>query len=206
MSRYRRSNETGATYFFTLAIEDRASGLLTIEVDRLRKAYQAVAKKYPFETVAICVLPDHLHAIWRLPEGDAAFGQRWGLIKRNFSIGLPALPARGESKIAKREKGIWQRRFWEHQIRDDADLERHVDYLHYNPVKHGLVACVNDWPHSSFHRFVKSGLLTADWGGGYVEGDGEFGEARVGKAQRAHADGAQVKHPRGHAALCPPYP
>ena len=178
MSRYRRSNEAGATYFFTLAIEERASGLLTIEIDRLREAYRTVEQRYPFETVAICILPDHLHAIWSLPEDDAGFGKRWGLVKRNFSSGLPASPARSESKIAKREKGIWQRRFWEHQIRDDADLERHVDYLHYNPVKHGLVACVNDWPYSSFHRFVKRGLLTEDWGGGYVEGEGEFGEVK----------------------------
>ena len=176
MSHYRRSLAEGATFFFTLTLADRASNLLTTEIDRLRNAYSRVHARYPFETIAICVLPDHLHAIWRLPEGDADFGPRWSLIKRSFSSGLPASKLRSESKVAKREKGIWQRRFWEHQIRDDLDLQRHVDYVHYNPVKHGLVRQVRDWPHSSFHRHVEKGLLDVNWGGGDVESTGAFGE------------------------------
>ena len=120
--------------------------------------------RYPFETIAICILPDHLHAIWQLPQDDADFGFRWGLIKCHFSAGMAANGDRSASKMAKREKGIWQRRFWEHQIRDDLDLERHVDYIHHNPVKHNHVKRVQDWPHSSFHRYVRDGILRLDWG------------------------------------------
>jgi putative transposase len=102
--------------------------------------------------------------IWSLPSGDSEFAARWNLIKGGFSRGLPAT-ARSSSKILKREKGIWQRRYWEHAIRDEQDLRRHVDYIHYNPVKHGLVPRVRDWPYSSFHRYVKQGSLPIDWGG-----------------------------------------
>jgi putative transposase len=117
-------------------------------------------KAVHLRTVAICVLPDHLHALWALPDGDADFSTRWSLIKSAFSRGFDPTQSRSSSKVAKREKGIWQRRYWEHAIRDDADLERHVDYIHFNPVKHGYVTRVSDWPHSSFHRYVeaRSGL------------------------------------------------
>jgi putative transposase len=162
MSRYRRSLAEGATFFFTVNLADRKSRLLIDEIDRLRNAYRRVAERHPFETVAICVLPDHLHAIWRLPTDDADFGMRWGHIKRGFSTGLPADESRTSSKIAKREKGIWQRRFWEHQIRDDLDLQRHVDYIYFNPVKHEYVKHPVEWPHSSFHRDVRNGLLKND--------------------------------------------
>jgi len=101
---------------------------------------------------------------------------RWNLIKSGFSRGIPAAFSRSVSKVAKREKGIWQRRYWEHVIRDDADLVRHIDYIHFNPVKHGLVSCVHDWPHSSFHRYVERGVLPLDWGGDVGEVLGEFGE------------------------------
>jgi putative transposase len=97
------------------------------------------------------------------------------LIKRNFSIGLPADSRRSSSKVARREKGIWQRRFWEHAIRNDADLEKHVDYIHFNPVKHGHVARVRDWPYSSFARYVAKGLLPVDWGGDIRQFAGKFG-------------------------------
>ena len=146
------------------------------EIDRLRHAYRTAQTRYPFETAAICVLPDHLHAIWVLPMGDADFGKRWGAIKRQFSAGLSAARARSDSKIAKREKGIWQRRFWEHQIRDDVDLQHHVDYIHYNPVKHGYVSRAQDWPHSSFHRYVRDGLLLPDWGYAEQTQESGFGE------------------------------
>ena len=177
MSHYRRSLAEGATFFFTLTLADRKSSLLTSEIERLRNAYRNVHAKYPFETIAICVLPDHLHAVWQLPEGDASFGRRWSLIKRLFSTGLSASAQRSDSKRAKREKGLWQRRFWEHQIRDDLDLHRHVDYVHYNPVKHGLVRQVKDWPHSSFHRHVERGLLDVNWGSGDIGSTGQYGES-----------------------------
>src|SRR6202012_2556477 len=112
--------------------------------------------------IAICILPDHIHALWSLPEDDRDFSTRWNLIKGGFSRGLDAQP-RWSSKFVRREKGIWLRRYWEHAIRDEADLERHVDYIHLNPVKHGYVSRVADWQHSSFHRFVERGLLDADW-------------------------------------------
>lgn len=175
MSRYRRSLVAGGTFFFTVTLADRRSSLLVTEIDRLRRAYAATAKHLPFETLAICVLPDHLHALWILPPDDADYPRRWNLIKAAFSRGLPAAETRSQSKRAKRDKGIWQRRYWEHQIRDESDLQRHCDYIHYNPVKHGLVSRVQDWPHSSFHRQVREGRLPLDWGGDAVM-DGDFGE------------------------------
>ncbi len=165
MSNYRRADTTGASYFFTVTLANRQSDLLVKDIERLKQAFKLTASTAPFETIAICVLPDHLHCIWQLPEGDRAYPQRWAAIKARFSRGLDAVETRSDSKIAKREKGIWQRRYWEHQIRDELDLQRHVDYIHMNPVKHGLVAQVRDWPHSSFHRYVKEGKLPADWGG-----------------------------------------
>ncbi len=175
MSRYRRANIAGGTFFFTLTLADRSSDLLVRNIDRLRAVYRSVQERRLFETIAICILPDHLHAIWSLPPGDADFAMRWSLIKSGFSRGLPAA-SRSRSKTAKREKGIWQRRYWEHVIRDDADLARHVDYIHFNPVKHGLVPRVCDWPHSSFHQFVKRGALPVDWGGDIRALAGSFGE------------------------------
>jgi putative transposase len=176
MSRYRRAGLDGGTFFFTATLADRSGDLSTSEIDRFRSVYRTVTMRYPFETIAICILPDHLHAIWSLPENDRDFAMRWMLIKSGFSRGLPAAADRSSSKLAKREKGIWQRRYWEHAIRDDRDLERHVEYTHYNPVKHGLVSHVQDWPHSSFHRFVERGLLPSDWGGDAVDTNGSFGE------------------------------
>jgi putative transposase len=176
MSRYRRAKIEGGVFFFTLAVSDRSSDLLVREIDRLRHTYAAVQKRLPFETIAICILPDHLHALWQLPNGDADFSARWSRFKSGFSRGLPVSPTRSTSKIAKREKGIWQRRYWEHAIRDDADFERHVDYIHYNPVKHGLVTRVVDWPHSGFHRYVEQGILPMDWAGNAKELSGSFGE------------------------------
>ena len=138
MPQYRCAKIKGSTFFFTVVIADRSSNLLVEEINRLRQAYRTVQVRRPFETIAVCILPDHIHAIWKLPEGDADFSSRWSLIKSGFSRGLTA-QRRSKSKILKREKGIWQRRYWEHAIRDDADLEHHVDYIHFNPVKHGQV-------------------------------------------------------------------
>ena len=168
MSSYRRSLVGGGTFFFTVTLADRRSSLLVEHIERLRTAYGRVQREHPFETAAICVLPDHLHAVWTLPADDADFSLRWSLIKAGFSRGLTATLRRSESKVAKREKWIWQRRFWEHQIRDDLDLQRHVDYIHFNPVKHGHVARVADWHYSSFHRYMEQGLCRLDWAGGEV--------------------------------------
>jgi len=164
MPSYRRAKLEGGTFFFTVATADRRGDLLVREVERLRRVYGNVRNRRSFETIAICILPDHLHAIWSLPPGDFDFSTRWNLIKSLFSRGLPA-GSRSSSKAGKREKGIWQRRFWEHAIRDEADLVRHIDYIHFNPVKHGLVSQVRDWPYSSFHRYVERGVLPVDWGG-----------------------------------------
>jgi putative transposase len=166
----------GGTYFFTLTLQDRKSNLLVRDIDRFRAVYQRVAERHPFGTVAICILPDHLHAVWTLPDGDADFAQRWSLIKRGFSTGLDAPMDRTPSKIVRREKGIWQRRFWEHQIRDEKDLENHINYTYFNPVKHGYVQRVADWPHSSFHRDVARGDLPRDWAGVVEPIRGAFGE------------------------------
>ncbi|MDC7787517.1 transposase [Rhodoplanes sp. TEM] len=176
MSWYRRAKLAGGTFFFTVALADRRSDLRILHIDRLRRIYSSVRERRPFETVAICVLPDHLHAIWSLPETDADFASRWMLIKTGFSRGLPAAATRSTSKVARREKGLWQRRYWEHAIRDGDDLARHVDYIHFNPVKHGHVGRVRDWPYSSFHRYCAKGLLPTDWGGDIADATGEFGE------------------------------
>ena len=176
MSRYRRAKIEGGVFFFTVTLADRSSDLLVRHIDHLRRAYASAQRLYPFETIAICVLPDHLHAIWALPDGDANFPLRWSLIKSGFSRGLPSDMRRTRSKIGKREKGIWQRRYWEHAIRNDGDLERHVDYIHFNPVKHGYVTRVRDWPHSSFARYVAREILPIDWAGDAREITGSFGE------------------------------
>src|ERR1700682_1938968 len=176
MPQYRRAKIEGGIFFFTVVLADRDSHLLVEEIARLRQSYRSVQQRRPFETIAICVLRDHLHALWALPAGDTDFSTRWSLIKSGFSRGLDTARSRSASQAVKREKGIWQRRYWEHVICADADLERHADYIHFNPVKHGYVARVSDWPHSSFHRYVQHGLLPADWGGDIREIKGSFGE------------------------------
>lgn len=180
MSRYRRARIEGGRFFFTVALADRSSDLLVRHIDILRRAYGNAQERLPFETVAVCILPDHLHVIWSLPENDADFSARWSLIKSGFSRALPNSQIRSASKIAKREKGIWQRRFWEHAIRSESEQASHIDYIHYNPVKHRLASRVGDWPYSSFHKFVAEGLLPPDWGGDFRESTGLFGERTVG--------------------------
>ncbi|MBE9136315.1 transposase [Nodosilinea sp. LEGE 07088] len=158
---YRRYYQNGGSYFFTVVTENRRP-LLTQHIDRLRNAFRHSMERYPFVIEGIVVLPDHLHTLWRLPDGDDDFSLRWMVIKRKFSAGLkPGIV--NASKRAKREKGIWQRRFWEHCIRDERDWRCHLDYIHYNPVKHGYCHKPADWPYSSFHRSVRQGLYTADW-------------------------------------------
>lgn len=165
MSRYRRDHTPGGTFFFTLNLQDRHSSLLTERITAFQSSYRRVKAELPFITLAICVLPDHLHAVWRLPEHDADFSTRWQKIKAGFSQSILNPGVRSKSQVRKGEKGLWQRRFWEHRIRDAEDLQRHVDYVHYNPVKHGLVQHAASWQHSSFHDFVRRGLLPLSWAG-----------------------------------------
>ncbi|MDB5801494.1 MAG: transposase like family protein [Rhodocyclales bacterium] len=155
----------GGTFFFTVNLADRSSNLLVRHVEILREAHRYVAERHPFIIDAAVILPDHLHAIWTLPEGDTDYATRWMLTKAAFSRALPRTEPIIPSRKSKGERGIWQRRYWEHQIRDEDDFARHVDYIHFNPVKHGHAARVADWPHSSFHRYVSQGMLAADWSG-----------------------------------------
>ena len=137
--------------------------MLTDHVEALRAAFRETRQRHPFTIDAIVILPDHLHTVWTLPEGDADFAMRWQLIKSTFSRGLAHNERISQSRLAKRERGIWQRRYWEHTIRDDVDFARHVDYVHINPVKHGLVNRVRDWAPSSFRRHVELGNYPIDW-------------------------------------------
>ncbi len=169
MSHYTRAFIPGGTFFFTVNLADRSKTLLTDHTDKLRDNLRIVRDRHPFHIDAIVILPDHLHAIWTLPPGDADYPVRWALIKAGFSRGLPRIERIGSSRIAKGERGIWQRRYWEHQIRDESDYARHIDYIHYNPVKHGYVKSPIDWPQSSIHRYVREGILPSDWGANYAE-------------------------------------
>lgn len=176
MVAYRRNFLPGGTYFFTVVLKDRRSALLVENIDLLRQAFRKAREQQPFSIVALVVLPDHLHAVLTLPPHDADFPGRWRRIKALFTRSLVASGIQVD-RNAKGEYALWQRRFWEHTIRDEADLQRHVDYVHFNPVRHGLVEQVQAWPYSSFHRYVSLGWLPADWGGmrpNFTEG--EYGE------------------------------
>jgi len=164
MVHYRRIRLEGGTYFFTVTLADRRARVLTDHVDLLRSVFRRVQGERPFKIVAMVVLPDHLHAIWTLPAGDADYSGRWQAIKAGFTRDLVA----GGMPLVRHDKGeydLWQRRFWEHTVRDESDLAAHVEYIHFNPVKHGLVERVKDWPWSSFHQYVRRGWLAEDWGG-----------------------------------------
>ena len=174
MSRYRRIAPPGASHFFTLCLARRGQTLLTDDVACLRQAYTGTLRQYPVRTDAIVILPDHLHAVWTLPPGDADFPTRWRLIKAAFSKGHDVSESTSQSKRDRGEKGIWQRRYWHHLIRNDADLAAHIAYCWGNPVKHGLVEWAVDWPYSSLHRDIRLGTVSSDWSG--VEVKGDFGE------------------------------
>ena len=178
--RYRRSFVPGGTFFFTANLADRSSHLLTQHIDLLRSAVRRVKAAHPFEIVALVVLPDHLHAIWEMPPGDCDYPLRWALIKAGFSRGLTTGEGIGPARARKRERGIWQRRYWEHQIRSHADLARHVDYIHFNPVKHGHVDAPAEWPYTSMHRIVRQGLLPPDWAGAGKRNPGNSGYGERG--------------------------
>ena len=163
MPNYIRAKFQGGYYFFTVVTYERTK-LFRTELARrcLKGAIERAQSRRPFETVAFCLLFDHLHCIWKLSEDDADYSKRWASIKGHFSKAYLNLMGRRKqvspSRVRKGEVCVWQRRFWEHQIRDERDLQRHVDYIHYNPVKHGLVQNLEDWPWSTYHKFVKEGF------------------------------------------------
>ncbi len=173
---YRRSRTHGGTFFFTTNLANRRSRYLVENVDVLRQVIRKVKINYPFRILAMVVLPDHLHTLWQLPDGESNYPERWALIKSGFSRTLSKTEPINESRRLKRERGFWQRRYWEHQIRDENDLARHVDYIHYNPVKHGYVSNPVDWPYSSIHWYIRQNIVSESWAGNNCEADGEFGE------------------------------
>jgi putative transposase len=168
MSWYRRVYVPGGTYFFTAVTEDRASILCTdLARPILHDAILQCASRRPFELVSVILLPDHLHAIWTLPPDDADYSTRWAAIKATFTRNWLAAGgrerARSASRVHNRRRGVWQRKFWEHRIRDAQDLERHMNYLHYNAVKHGLARCPHEWPWSTLGKWVGQGAYPKDW-------------------------------------------
>ncbi len=186
MSNYRRARVTGASYFFTVNLAQKGKALLTDHIDELRAAFSVTMRERPFVCDAIVILPDHIHAVWTMPKGDADFSTRWGAIKARFTrqvksnrrVGLyptddqkigqtvgwnPTL--RSPSKNRKGDAGIWQRRYWEHCIRDERDYRNHLEYCWGNPVKHGFVERAVDWPFSSLHREIARGAISPEWRG-----------------------------------------
>jgi putative transposase len=171
MPDYRRTWHPGGTYFFTVnTLRRRGCTLLTQHIDSLRTSVREARRTHPFLIHGWVVLPDHLHCVIELPPGDADFATRWRLIKGGFSRRLPATERRSAVRVARGERGIWQRRYWEHLIRDEHDFAAHVDYVHFNPVKHGHVGRVIDWPYSTFHARVADGIYPADWAGSVPAG------------------------------------
>jgi len=166
MPNFRRMHRPGGTFFFTVNLAERGSRLLIAHIDALRAAYASVVAEHPLRTEAIVVMPDHLHAVWTLPDGESDFSVRWKKIKTRVSKAVAGVGSDGglaptlrvsASKRAKGEVGLWQRRFWEHTIRDEADFAAHVAYCHFNPVKQGEVERPEDWPYSSVHREIRKG-------------------------------------------------
>lgn len=168
MPQYRRARIPGGSFFFTVVTEQRQRVLTQPPVRHaLREAIRAVRRDRPFRIDGWVLLPDHLHAVWTLPAQDDDYATRWRLIKGGVTQRLgqafrnaDALTSR---RLAKGHGSLWQHRYWEHWLRDEADVRHHLDYLHRNPVKHGLVERVADWPWSSFHRWVALGVYPPDW-------------------------------------------
>ncbi len=165
MTNYRRFYVPGATWFFTVNLAQRKNKRLLLEnIDLLRAAFCDVKKRHPFSIDAIVIMPDHLHCLWTLPEGDLDYSTRWAQIKSYFSRHIPSDESISTSRSKRRERGLWQRRFWAHLITDQDDFNVHADYIHWNPVKHGWVQQVVDWPYSSFHKFVRLEIYPVTWG------------------------------------------
>lgn len=175
MPNYRRLRREGGTYFFTVALAAPGADLLIRRIDLVRSAYLATRTARPFRCEAFVVLPDHLHAVWTLPQGDSDFSGRWSQFKAHVSRALPAARSRSASMIRRREKGLWRRRFWEHLIRDEEDFARHVEYCRTDPVRHGLVRRPADWAFSSIGREIRNGVVPRGWRGD-ARIAGRFGE------------------------------
>ena len=176
MSNYRRAWRKGGTYFFTVNLLERyQNDLLVRHIDVLRQVVKDVKRKHPFIIHAWVVLPEHMHCVIELPEGDDDFATRWRLIKTGFSKAMPKTERLSAVRVKRGERGIWQRRFWEHLIRDERDFAAHIDYVHINPVKHGCVGRVQDWQYSTFHRYVTQGIWPNDWAGGDESTLGDLG-------------------------------
>ncbi len=195
MPRYRRARGTGGTYFFTVVSFRRQAILCDAAVrEALREGIDKTRQHYPFEINAWVLLPDHLHCLWTLPEGDANFSARWAKIKRHVSLvcgeDYKRVEHLSDSRKKHRDSSLWQRRFWEHKIRDQDDFNRHVDYIHHNPVKHGLCEQAIQWPYSTLHRYVREGKCLVDW----AAGDVHFGGLEGGGVNVAWAH-----------KTCPPY-
>jgi len=166
---YRRNRHPGGTYFFTVVTANRSPLFNNpAAIQRLRTTLRKVIHRHPFTIDAMVVLPDHIHCIWTMPANDTNYSTRWRLIKAGFTKDI----RQHSQDKAGVSKSLWQKRYWEHTIRDENDFNRHVDYIHYNPVKHGYVARAVDWPYSSFHRFVRDGILPVDWGINEMELEG----------------------------------
>ena len=167
---YRRIWHPGGTYFFTInLLQWKGNDLLIRHIQALRESVKVVKAHHPFEIHGWVVLPEHMHCVIELPANDSDYATRIRLIKIGFSKALPKTERRSIVRINRGERGIWQRRYWEHLIRDEADFQSHLDYIHHNPVKHGWVKQVKDWSYSTFHRCVKKGIYPLNWEG--VDGD-----------------------------------
>ncbi|MGD0959878.1 MAG: transposase [Methylomonas sp.] len=165
MTEYRRFYLLNCVWFFTVNLAERKSNRLLLDhIDLLRDAFRYAKRQKPFSVDAIVILPDHLHCLWTLPENDHNYSIRWNMLKGHFSRNIGKGEKISNSREKRRERGIWQRRFWGHLIMNQEDYNRHFDYIHWNPVKHGWVTNVKDWPYSSFHRCVNKGIYTSAWG------------------------------------------
>ena len=170
MTEYRRFYQPNATWFFTVNLAERKNNRLLVDnIDLLRECFRYVKQRKPYHVDAIVILPDHLHCIWTLPPDDNNYSVRWNMLKGRFSRAIEKGERISVSRLNRRERGIWQRRFWEHTLHDEQDYQNHFDYLHFNPVKHGLVDGVSKWPYSSFHYWVKQGVYTDLWGSNIEE-------------------------------------
>ena len=172
MPNYRRLFQPDGTWFFTATLLDRDSSLLVEKIENLQDAIQKTQNRFPFEIDAQVILPEHIHAIWTLPSGDTDFSVRWRQIKSRFSKDLPKTEFLTATRVRRGERGIWERRFWEHLIRDERDLRNHLNYCWFNPLTHGLDERVEDWPYSTFHR---------DWADWPKPGDFEAAQIEYGE-------------------------
>ena len=175
MAGHRRKFNPGGTFYYTLSLADRQSSALVDHIAALQAAMRDARAKAPFKIEAIVILPNHFHAILTLPQRDDGFTERWRHINNSFTIAVAAASP-PTPREARGEYALWQERYWEHAIRDETDLARHIEYIHFNPVKHRMVERVADWPHSSFHRYVRRGLLPGDWASTAPCAGEDFGE------------------------------